>query len=468
MVVSVQPVPDSTSGHVTGLGMRAWGVAQGLRLHGAEVTVLVLDDEPRDDVNRDGVIVRTSRHHPDWTLLLDKVDVVVVLFCVDAGHEIALDARPDLVVVLDAYVPWHLETLARRAGDVTAEYGRFWSERQRHNETLLRGDLFLCASREQRHYYTGILSALGVINPFSYDDPRVLEVPFGTAPSTGPPPPMGSDPYRTLGIAPGDFVLLWFGGVYPWFDFTPVAAAVQTLLARDDRLHFVLVGGQNPWALEQPFDAAWARARDLLAGLDDSRVHLVDWVEHEARHAWYAGATATVSLNAPGLESILSWRTRLADFVAAGLPVITNGGDAFGDLLLAEGAALRTATDGGDLADVVIELHDRPALLMNARAALAALSERFSWGETTRCLAQRLSTGDSPYAREEQFVNAHHLPRLLHRPGPVERQLLQAAHTLRRLREEGVTGVMAIAQDRARAWARTRAGRPDRYTNAME
>lgn len=341
-----------------------------------------------------------------------------------------------------------MESAARQSPDVRREYGPFLDEVRRWNEVLMRGDVYLCASPTQRHYYTGVLGALGVINPFTYSRLKLLETPFGVSDSLALSGVAVPNPYVDLGIGEGAFVLLWFGAVYPWFDINPVLAAVQELVTDGSEFHFVVVGGRNPWVPDDLYGRGYHHARDVLAPLIGQQVHFVDWVPYHERLRWYDHADVIVSLNTPGLENDYSWRTRVADFVAAQRPIITNGGDALSEQVLAVGGGFRTSERADDLADVVRLLLVRPDLGEAASRALEGLHAQWSWASTTRELADLLASADAPWAAEEAFVRAHHGPRRWSRPQGVEAALLDLAHIIRRVREEGVAGTTTVLRDR--------------------
>jgi len=447
-VVSVLPVPDGGAALVTTVGMRSWGLAQGLLRHGHDVSVAFLCDDPGEPLVVDGLSVSPLRHHPDWREVLVGFDAVVVLYCSDAAHEITGLARPDLLVVLDVYFLWTVETAALLSPDLRRDYGPFLDEVERWNEVLKRGDVFLCAGESQRHYYVGALSALGVVNPFTYDRLKLLEVPFGLDDRDAAKSSTLPDPYRALGIEEPAFVMLWFGAIYPWFDIDPVLEAVLTLVADDPDVHFVVVGGRNPWVSDELYGRGLPHARGALAPHAGTQVHFVDWVPYHDRFQWYVHADVIVSLNKPGLENDYSCRTRVADYVSAQRPLITNGGDALSDRVLAVGGGFPTNGDARDLIDVVLALQQEPALTETASAALAALRTEWSWASTTRELSDVLATGDAPWAAEDAFVRAHHGPRRWSRPQGVEAALLDLAHVMRRVREEGVAGTTTVLRDR--------------------
>ncbi len=82
---------------------------------------------------------------------------------------------------------------------------RFAAFRRRVLGALERADLLLVANQPQRAYVVGMLAALGRMAP-ERTPPPVLLAPMGAP----PPQPAAGDPASPL--------VLWYGGLWPWFD----------------------------------------------------------------------------------------------------------------------------------------------------------------------------------------------------------------------------------------------------------
>ena len=54
-----------------------------------------------------------------------------------------------------------------------------------------------------------------------------------------------------------------------------------------------------------------------------------NWVAHEDRANYFLDADVGVSTHLEHLETSFSFRTRLLDYIWAGLPIINSSGDAF-------------------------------------------------------------------------------------------------------------------------------------------
>src|SRR5690606_8326421 len=73
-----------------------------------------------------------------------------------------------------------------------------------------------------------------------------------------------------------------------------------------------------------------------------------DWVPYEERANFLLDANAGVSTHHAHVETEFSFRTRILDYLWAGLPMVVTQGDTFADLVEAEG--LGVAVPAGDQA----------------------------------------------------------------------------------------------------------------------
>ena len=380
LVISYGPPPVPGVAAVEGGGLRCWGLARGLTTAEPDLAVtLAIPDWHQSPLPsfHDGVrLVRWGRE--DVAALVADYDVVVVSYCLgDDSVQIAEAVRPHQLLVLDAYVPIHVEMCARRSADRGREHADFERERRNWETVLRRGDLFLCASEQQRLYYLGVLGAIGRINPLTYDDDPVRIVPYGIHPEE---PVARSRPCSELVGRHDTWKLLWFGGVYPWFDIEGLLEAVQIL----DRVHptrLIIVGARNPFVRNDDFDRCLERFLELTRRPDVAPlVHLVDWVQFHERGDWYLDADMTILANQPGLENAVAWRTRVVDYLWARVPVATNGGDPIGEELIAAGAAVRIdAADPHGIAATIAGVLRDPAATAAMRRRCGELREKYLW-----------------------------------------------------------------------------------------
>src|SRR5262249_13425233 len=145
------------------------------------------------------------------------------------------------------------------------------------------------------------------------------------------PPVASARPVRDglAEVRAGDLVLLWGGGLYPWFDpLTPIRA-VAALRDREPRVHLVVHAGAHPnAAVRRSRVAAPARALAGELGVLGRRVHLNEtWVPYAQRADWLLDADAGVTMHTLHVETDYAFRTRVLDYLWAELPVLCSRGD---------------------------------------------------------------------------------------------------------------------------------------------
>lgn len=299
----------------------------------------------------------------------------------------ALKSDPDTVVVCDLYDPMHFEVLAQQRDlDLPTRHSRVAGTVDALSEQLARGDFFLCASDRQRHLWIGHLSAIGRLTPSLYDaDPSARSllsvVPFGLpaepAVRTGP----GARGVIE-GIGPDDRVLLWAGGVYSWFDPITLVNAVDRLRERRTEVRLVFLGMRHP----NPATTEMGVATDLRAlsarlGLTDKHVFFNEtWVPYESRQNWLLDADCGVTTHFDHVETTFAFRTRVLDYLWAGLPVVTTDGDSFAELVRAQGLGIVVPAEDPDaLADALERVLYDLDFAASCRARVAEIRDRFTW-----------------------------------------------------------------------------------------
>lgn len=415
----------------------------------------------------------------------ETADVIVVQGF--ALHSYPFLTRLVAPIVVDLYCPFTLEYLEQTRsglGDVdadTAREARAILEVQ--NAQLQFGDLFLCASERQRDFWIGALHTAGRVNAHTLArDPDlrrlVTVIPFGLpAEEIGTSEARARDLRvangRTRGamkgvhpaIGPDDKVLLWGGSLLDWQDPETLidAVAMLTRTRGDIRLFFMGVRHPNPQV--KPMAAVErARTRARAAGLLDTHVIFNDWVPYDERAAYLCEADIGVSTHRQHLETRYSFRTRMLDYLWAGLPIVCTEGDFFGDLVQRLG--LGRAVPAGDataLADAIAAMLDDAPAREAARAAIADVAPRMTWDEVTAplqafCVAPTFAADRAPNverfheAMAGSFRGTHALKRLLLEAGVGEGQI----ETVKRWKS--VQTVMAW-RNKAVVWrARRRAG----------
>ncbi|HEY5231808.1 MAG TPA: glycosyltransferase family 4 protein [Galbitalea sp.] len=312
----------------------------------------------------------------------------VILFQGYAMRQFAVLRTTDRVVVADIYDPMHLEMLeqGREQPRATWELG-VSNARDVLNEQLARADFFLCASERQRLFYLGHLASLGRISPATYTNDPNLErllavVPFGL--SSTPPVSTG----RVLkgvvpGIDPDDFVVIWGGGLYSWFDPKTLIHAVAAVATRHPRIKLFFLGTRHPGVAEmgivrESFDLA----RELGA-LDRSVFFNDTWVDFAERQNYLLESEVGVSTHLSHVETEFAFRTRILDYLWAGLPIVATEGDSFADLIASEGLGIVVpAADEVALSAALERMVVDAEFVLASRANVDRVRKQFYWERT--------------------------------------------------------------------------------------
>jgi glycosyltransferase involved in cell wall biosynthesis len=302
-------------------------------------------------------------------------------------HEYPVIRDSKKIIVCDIYDPFHLEQL---------EQARDLGEKLRKdtvlgasyvlNQQLTRGDFFLCASTKQRDFWLGQLAAVGRINPANYDASPDLSQLIQLAPFGVSDEPPVQTRHAIRGVVPGigadDEIILWGGGIYNWFDPLTLIRAVDKLRVRRPsvRLFFLGVQHPNPNVPEMRMVVeARALARDL--GLMDRHVFFnEDWVAYDDRQNYLLDADIGVSTHFDHVETEFSFRTRILDYLWAGLPFVTTEGDSFADLAASRPLGLTVPPEHVDaLEDALYRLLDDRDLRNRCRANALETAAEYRW-----------------------------------------------------------------------------------------
>jgi hypothetical protein len=240
------------------------------------------------------------------------------------------------IIIADLYDPFLLEQLQQGLYVQDEDQAATADFTVRTVNDMLRfSDYFICASEKQRDMWIGQLSAVGRLNPETYrDDPSLRTlidiVPFGV---DAVAPVLKQHGIRGVveGISETDKVVLWGGGIYDWFDPQTLVRAIAKLAETHDdvRLFFLAKKHANPGiATMQIVEDTVDLARELGV-LEKSVFFNESWVAHADRADYFLDADVGVSTHLDHLETAFSFRTRLLDYIWAGLPIVNSAGDAF-------------------------------------------------------------------------------------------------------------------------------------------
>jgi glycosyltransferase involved in cell wall biosynthesis len=318
-----------------GIGIRFLEMAKVLLADGHEVTLLSRDAGAVDGCRVDAITPETLQRYTA------EADVAVV-----QGHAANdLFAHGNAIpTVVDLYDPFIIENLnyyETRGAEV------FTHDHATLMRSLLRGDLFLCASTAQRLFYLGAMVVVGRMNPIAFgNDPHldalIRVVPFGVSPARADVPPAVDSSRDVL-----------FGGIYDWYD--PLLAIDAVALARKSLPEVTLTFTTHP----NPSLTPQGKLRDAIAYIKRNRydfVRLQPWVAYEERGAFYSRFGAALLTFPQSIETDLAMRIRVFDYLWAGLPIVTSSAPGTDELLTKYGAGVVvSSTSAADFAAALVQ-----------------------------------------------------------------------------------------------------------------
>lgn len=379
---------------MAGPAIRYWELAKAL----SENHEVTLSTPNQVDIHSNNFKIRHRQE--SYSQHFEDIDVVITQ---QISLPMAWAARKkDVKFILDAYDPMPLENLevfkhqpmAQRHLYNTAITGNFCF-------SFLHADGVICANIKQKDLWTGLLLSLNRINPSLYDQDCTLQqlidiVPFGMSSSS--PQKSGEGLRHKFNLKTNDKVVLWGGGIWNWFDPLSVIRAIHQLSLERSDIHLVFMGIKHPNEAVpnmQMSQSAVNLAKDL--GLLDKHVFFnYGWTPYEQRQNFLLEADIGISTHFEHLETRYAFRTRMLDYMWAGLPIIATQGDCFADL---------------------VEHHDLGIVVpyQNPHAIVQAIKAIVDYPEKNTCIKKNLANIRSEYYWE-------------HLAKPLDKMIQQLAH----------------------------------------
>jgi hypothetical protein len=377
--------PDIVAEKMAGPGIRYWEMARTL----ANYLDMTLAIPNQTTLQLPGVQLATYSRSRAVSLkrLIDDADVVLFSgYLIDHFPFLSEVTQP---VVVDLYDPFILENLETHSHKTLGD--RAVAHRVDlvvMNKLLAAGDFFMCASDKQRDFWLGALMANGRLNPHTYQDDKTFRrlvdvVPFGIP--AHPPThkkQVLKGVYKTIGT--DDQVILWGGGIWEWLDPLTLIQAMAEIVQARPHTNLFFLGTRHPNVADVPEMGVTGEALSLAQSLGLLDTHVFfndDWVPYAERQNYLLEADVGISLHIDHAETHLSFRTRLLDYIWAGLPIVTTRGDVVAELVEREKLGLVVASQNvGDVKRALLALLDAtPAQLEDYKEAAGQVAATLTW-----------------------------------------------------------------------------------------
>lgn len=289
-------------------------------------------------------------------------------------------------VIIDAYDPLALEFL-ELFKNLPMRKREIKNQRCLEEQcfSFSMADAMICASEKQKDLWLGSLMTLKKITSTAYDRDASLKklidvVPFGLP--SEPPLKAGPGLREVFGLRKADKVILWGGGIWNWFDPLTLIKAIKLLSAHRTDIKLVFMGIKHPNEGVPEMEIsnqAVSLARDL--GLLDNQVFFnYGWLPYNERQNFLLDADIGASIHLDHLETRYSFRTRMLDYLWAGLPIIATEGDSFAELIRSYDLGIVVPYHSSEnIANAIISLLDDPERIQRIKINLKKICIQFHW-----------------------------------------------------------------------------------------
>lgn len=183
---------------------------------------------------------------------------------------------------------------------------------------LERGDKFSAVSERQQWSVVGELGMWGRLNQWTCGYSFVTTIPIAAE----------ETPFRATGrylrgakVPEDAFLILYSGGYNTWTDVDTLFKALERVFSLEPRAHFASTGG----TIYGHDDFTYRRFESLIAeSTHRARYHLCGWLEAQDLINLYLESDVAVNVDRFAYETLLGSRTRILDWLRAGLPCVSS------------------------------------------------------------------------------------------------------------------------------------------------
>jgi len=359
VLVSTSPFPHSDN-ITDGPGYRAWNLFQRLaKKH--EVVILSLYESYHKDtrkgciVSEDDFLIKCISHKPRivaQTIVEEKPDILYIPW----------SATP-FIARLNQKIPTIVDYVGATLLEQFVSFGIIPADFLRLKmKSFWIGDFFMTAASRERYYLIGLL--VGSRRLCTYNrklSPSLIHLVPMIPPSV--PPVLRKE---VIEKNANELVILIAGAFLPWYDYSTLFEALNTLV-KDGKESFrcVFFGGnpRNPRfeKLVVKMGQNWHLEKNLI---------FTGIIPFKERGNYYLQSDVSVNIPLNTVENELSVRTRVLDYIWARLPMITPTADEHSKMVIDNGGGFEySANDPQSLSAVLRSLLDRDGFrkIANAR-----------------------------------------------------------------------------------------------------
>ena len=354
---------DVIGENMAGPGMRSLEIASFLASH-FSVTLSFDEDSKLDEIKTRFKTIPEKDVRWNDEKFWGSFDVAIM-----PGTQTLKSTLPEnfpIPLIVDIYDPYILENLEMLAGRTQAvrDY-----EYLRHLKAILEmlslGDRFIVTSERTKDFFLGMLTGWGKVNPVSASGKNFenlfLIIPFGI-----PDEPFNEALAKSSAKLPAeinqdDELILWAGGLWDWLDPLSIIDAMPLVLQNHPKAKLYFMGYRHPnkhVPLMEMAKKCMGTADKLK--LNGKSIIFREWTPFEERIPLLGRANIGVSLHEKHIETRFSFRTRIMDYIWAGIPMVISSGDSLSDELVIPGVSLvEPGANPNKIANAIINLLEK-------------------------------------------------------------------------------------------------------------
>ncbi|KXW55830.1 glycosyltransferase [Ferrovum sp. PN-J185] len=283
-------------------------------------------------------------------------------------------------------------------------------------------DYYICASERQRDFWIGWLAATNNIMPKKNINNETIKIndlikilPFGS-PERNPVEKFNGSLRKKFQLKDNDFIMIWGGGIYDWFDPQTIILAVQRLYEQNIKIHLIFLGVKHPNSeiSQHQIVSDCINLAKKLNILNKLVYFNFDWVEYEKRDLYLRDANIAVSAHHESVETRYAFRTRILDYIWCEIPIISTKGDYFSSIIQDKGYGFTTNyNDVNDWVSKISILYNEQKIYNECVVNLKLTSSNFKWSKSSKVMFELLSSPkvdkklslNDKYFRSKKIIN---------------------------------------------------------------
>jgi len=343
-------------------------------------------------------------HVQQYQKIFDKFDAIFALWL--SPEMITYAKSKNIQLIFDMYAPGPVEEMVSKifSGHIDSNDEYNYTALIEYQKSFFHSaDFIVCSNPIQKDFWTGFAFASGAVSPAQYASfpvyDRIAELPMGINLDdlkfkTNVNPLLKRIPK----LKESDFVVVWTGGIWDWFDATTPLKAMKKLVDGGTNIvKLVFLGTRHPNSdvpEMKETKLAFKLAKDY--GLIDKYVFFLDgWIPYEERVDYFSSADAALYAHKPSIEAQYSHRTRVLDHFLMNIPTIATRGDYLASIIESTNLGLIVEpTNVTELHDAILKLSLDKSLQKTIKNNIQAIKESYTWANTCKPLVDFLETNN--------------------------------------------------------------------------